>query len=128
MPEALVAADDSSKSNADRAAELKAKQEQYERETQMKQDAYLKSRRANRASQAGLPSDYTGIRGNQVIDFDSPRLSPYEDKKSESPLVPLRRPPTLSAPFRTNLMRPLTRKGPTSLAANDNGWRLPAPW
>lgn len=34
----------------------------------------------------------TSIRRDKVIDFDAPRTSPYEDKKSE-PLVPLRKPP-----------------------------------
>ena len=34
----------------------------------------------------------TGYRRDGVIDFDSPRISPYEEKKSET-LVPLRKPP-----------------------------------
>ncbi|KAH8423790.1 putative MAP kinase kinase kinase (Bck1) [Aspergillus melleus] len=44
----------------------------------------------------------TGYRRKDVIDFDSPRISPYEDKKASEPLVPLRKPPT--APPESNTL------------------------
>lgn len=50
----------------------------------------------------------TGYRRGGVIDFDSPRISPYEEKKSPSedkkpdPLVPFRKPPT--APNESNTL------------------------
>lgn len=44
----------------------------------------------------------TGYRRKELIDFDSPRISPYEDKKAAEPLVPLRKPPT--APPESNTL------------------------
>lgn len=68
--------------------------EEYRRQTEAKQKAYLESRRAQKESSA----TYSGnsIRGNTVIDFDTPRHSPFEEKKVEN-LVPVRRPPTAPA-------------------------------
>ncbi|KAJ5887946.1 hypothetical protein N7495_007987 [Penicillium taxi] len=43
----------------------------------------------------------TGYRREGVIDFDSPRISPYEEKKPEA-LVPLRKPP--AAPNESNTL------------------------
>ncbi|KIW69673.1 hypothetical protein, variant [Phialophora macrospora] len=68
--------------------------EEYRRKTEAQQRAYLESRRAQKEQSA----TYSGnsIRGNTVIDFDSPRHSPFEEKKVEN-LVPVRRPPTAPA-------------------------------
>ncbi|KIY02555.1 uncharacterized protein Z520_01020 [Fonsecaea multimorphosa CBS 102226] len=68
--------------------------EEYRRQTEAKQRAYLESRRSQKES----TSTYSGggIRGSTVIDFDSPRHSPFEEKKVEN-LVPVRRPPTAPA-------------------------------
>jgi len=73
-------------SNTKTSAELHEAAERFRRETERKQKAYLESRR--RDSQ--IPAIGTG-RG--IIDFDSPRISPFEDKKAET-LVPVRKPPT----------------------------------
>jgi mitogen-activated protein kinase kinase kinase len=63
--------------------------EEYRRHTEAKQRAYLEQRQNRK--------DTTK---SNVIDFDSPRVSPYEEKKTE--LVPLRRPPT--APSESNTL------------------------
>ena len=68
--------------------------EEYRRQTEAKQKAYLQARRAQNEQSATYSG--SGIRGNTVIDFDSPRHSPFEEKKVET-LVPVRRPPTAPA-------------------------------
>ncbi|KAK5256311.1 mitogen-activated protein kinase kinase kinase, partial [Exophiala xenobiotica] len=70
---------------------LQKQADEYRRQTEVKHKAYLESRRAQK--EQGTTYNGGGIRGSTVIDFDSPRLSPFEDKKVE-PLVPVRRPPT----------------------------------
>ncbi|KAJ9631271.1 mitogen-activated protein kinase kinase kinase [Knufia peltigerae] len=70
---------------------LQKQAEEYRRQTEAKHKAYLESRRAQKESSSTYSGG--GIRGSTVIDFDSPRLSPFEDKKVE-PLVPVRKPPT----------------------------------
>lgn len=68
--------------------------EEYKRKTDAQQKAYLDSRRAQKDQSATYNG--SGIRGNTVIDFDSPRHSPFEEKKVDS-LVPVRKPPTAPA-------------------------------
>lgn len=72
-------------------ADLLQKQEEYRRQTEAKHRAYLEARRAQKEQSSTYNGG--GIRGSTVIDFDTPRLSPFEDKKVET-LVPVRRPPT----------------------------------
>ncbi|EXJ85121.1 STE/STE11/BCK1 protein kinase [Capronia epimyces CBS 606.96] len=71
--------------------DLLQKQEEYRRQTEAKHRAYLDSRRAQKEQSSTYNG--SGIRGSTVIDFDTPRLSPFEDKKVDN-LVPVRRPPT----------------------------------
>lgn len=61
---------------------LRRAQEEYRRQTEAKQRAYLQGRMERKE-----------FGKNNVIDFDSPRMSPFEEKKTDT-LVPLRRPPT----------------------------------
>ena len=68
--------------------------EEYRRQTEAKQKQYLESRRLQKEQSATYSGG--GIRGNTVIDFDSPRHSPFEEKKVDT-LVPVRRPPTAPA-------------------------------
>ncbi|KAL4924306.1 putative MAP kinase kinase kinase (Bck1) [Aspergillus undulatus] len=74
-------------------------QEEYKREQERKQQ------KAYRTPPAPLPRpeaySETGYRRKEVINFDKPRISPYEDKKSEV-LVPFRKPP--SAPQESNTL------------------------
>ncbi|RMD39731.1 hypothetical protein DV735_g5398, partial [Chaetothyriales sp. CBS 134920] len=61
--------------------ELQKAAEEYRRQTEAKQRAYLEQRQHRKDSTR-----------NNVIDFDTPRSSPYEDRKADS-LMPVRRPP-----------------------------------
>ncbi|RMZ74972.1 hypothetical protein DV737_g5555, partial [Chaetothyriales sp. CBS 132003] len=70
--------------------ELLKAAEEYRRQTEAKQRAYLEQRQ-NRKDSAR----------NNFIDFDTPRSSPYEDRKSDS-LMPVRRPP--AAPSESNTL------------------------
>lgn len=70
---------------------LQKQAEEYRRQTEFKHKAYLDSRRSQKDQSATYGG--SGIRGNGIIDFDSPRVSPFEEKKVEN-LVPVRKPPT----------------------------------
>lgn len=83
-------------------ADLLARHEEHLREVERKQRAY----RVSKASPGQPPRKdaaygETGYRREGIIDFDTPRVSPYEDKKSDT-LVPLRKPP--SAPHESNTL------------------------
>ena len=78
-------------SEADREASLEAAIQEYRREIDKKQKTYL-SIRKNRLRDSTSNSS----RREKIIDFDTPRESPYEDKKQEM-LVPLRKPPPAPA-------------------------------
>ena len=69
---------------------------EYRKEVEKKQKAYLESRQAKLHRDSPTESLFSGIRRDRVIDFDVPRMSPYEEKKQES-LVPLRKPPPAPA-------------------------------
>jgi mitogen-activated protein kinase kinase kinase len=77
---------------SDRDAAIRKAAEAFKRDAERKQKEYQDSRQQNRES---------GIRANTVIDFDSPRQSPFEDKKSTD-LIPVRRPP--AAPAESNTL------------------------
>ncbi|OAX84251.1 STE/STE11/BCK1 protein kinase [Emergomyces africanus] len=104
-----------------REAAIIAAHEEYRRETERMQKAYLQSRQDN---QQQKESPKVSIRRDGVIDFDSPRLSPYEDKKTDN-LVPLRKPP--SAPSESSTLskvNSLSRKpGDRPLKGHDNAER-----
>ncbi|THC99031.1 hypothetical protein EYZ11_001505 [Aspergillus tanneri] len=82
-------------------AEFMAQQQDGKREAEQKQ----KATRFSTVPPAPHPRKdiygETGYRRRELIDFDSPRRSPYEDKKVE-PLVPQRKPPT--APPESNTL------------------------
>ena len=69
--------------------------EDYKREAERKQKAYLETRQL-RLEPTNAPADVSGIRGNRLVDFDSPRVSPYEEKKQEN-MIPQRKPPAAPA-------------------------------
>lgn len=93
---------------------LQARHEQHLREVERKQKQYLLSKNPQGQQNQNAYSE-TGYRRNQVIDFDSPRISPYDEKKGDT-LVPLRKPPM--APVESNTLtkvnslsrRPTTRE------------------
>ncbi|KAB8071600.1 hypothetical protein BDV29DRAFT_16041 [Aspergillus leporis] len=74
-------------------ADLLARHEEHKREVERKQKAYRISKVSSVPQPRKDAYGETGYRREGVIDFDSPRISPYEDKKAET-LVPLRKPPT----------------------------------
>ncbi|KAL2809803.1 hypothetical protein BJX63DRAFT_434861 [Aspergillus granulosus] len=75
------------------------------RQDDLKRDQDRKQQKSYRTPPAPLPRpdaySETGYRRKEVINFDKPRVSPYEDKKSDI-LVPLRKPP--SAPQESNTL------------------------
>ncbi|KAJ5594799.1 uncharacterized protein N7459_001007 [Penicillium hispanicum] len=85
-------------------ADLLARHEAHLREVERKQKEHRISRFPPPTQQTlGRKDIYgeTGYRRDGIIDFDIPRVSPYEEKKSET-LVPLRKPPT--APNESNTL------------------------
>ncbi|KAI4234620.1 MAG: hypothetical protein L6R40_006704 [Gallowayella cf. fulva] len=82
-------------SDADWGAWLEAASEEHQRETEKKQKEYQASKQARR-DRSPVDSGHWSIKRDGVIDFDSPRHSPYEERKLE-PLVPLRKPPPAPA-------------------------------
>ncbi|EER26354.1 Protein kinase domain containing protein [Coccidioides posadasii C735 delta SOWgp] len=77
----------------ERNAAILAAHEEHRRITEQKQQAFLQSRREQlQKKQASTVTTY-GIKRGGFIDFDLPRTSPYEDKRTDD-LVPRREPPT----------------------------------
>lgn len=80
---------------------LQAASEEHQRETKRKQQAYFAARQEKLKKDTSMPSLSTdvGIHSPGIIDFDEPRVSPYEaskhfdDKRKSKQLVPLREPP-----------------------------------
>ncbi|KAL4970108.1 putative MAP kinase kinase kinase (Bck1) [Aspergillus stella-maris] len=74
-------------------------------EEKNKREQERKQQKPYRTPPTSLPmsgySGPTGYRSNKLINFDKPRVSPYEDKKTET-LVPFRKPP--SAPQESNTL------------------------
>ena len=72
-------------------ADLAARQEEHMRDVERKQ-------KQNRISNVQPPRkdaySETGYRREGVIDFDTPRVSPYEEDRKAETLVPFRNPPT----------------------------------
>ena len=72
---------------------LQAAYEEHREKTRKAGKAYQQGRQT-KARKEPSPIDVasTSIKRDGIINFDTPRISPYEDKKHE-PLVPLRKPP-----------------------------------
>lgn len=98
--------------DSEKEAALLAAYEEHKRETERKQKAYLLSKQQQRKDTRN--SGGYGIKRDGVIDFDSPRDSPFEDKKSD--LVPLRKAP--SAPSESST---LTKVNSLSKKPGDTG-------
>jgi len=76
-------------------ADVLRKQAEYRRQVEARQKAYLESRQGRKDTEtfSAGGAGSSSIRGSSIIDFDSPRVSPFEDKRNEN-LVPVRKPPT----------------------------------
>ncbi|KAF7507302.1 hypothetical protein GJ744_010736 [Endocarpon pusillum] len=90
-PPPIVLGSNQKQDESERDALIRKAAEEFKREAERKQKAYQESRQQARES---------GKRASTVIDFDSPRDSPFEDKKTD--LVPVRKPPT--APSESNTL------------------------
>ncbi|KAJ5674110.1 hypothetical protein N7462_009549 [Penicillium macrosclerotiorum] len=93
-------------------ADLIARHEAHLREVERKQKEHRISKFPPSTTQSRKDTyGETGYRREGVIDFDSPRISPYEEKKSDT-LVPLRKPP--AAPNESNTLTKVNslRKAP----------------
>lgn len=105
---------------------LQKRAEEHHRQNEVKSQAYLESRRQQKEQGSNIYSG-SAIRGNTVIDFDSPRMLPFEDKKVES-LAPVRRPPT--APAKSTTMtevNSLRARGPDTRSLLDALKRISGP-
>ena len=88
-------------SDADREASIDAAVQEYRREIAKKQKAYFQARQAKLHKESPTDSGTWSIKREKgVIDFDMPRDSPYEDKKTDS-LIPMRKPPPAPAESNT---------------------------
>ena len=76
------------------AAWLEIATAEHRRATEKKQKVYLQDKQTKlRKDVSPADSGHWSIKRDGVIDFDAPRVSPYEDKKLEPLLVPMRKPP-----------------------------------
>ena len=87
-------------SEADKEASMIAAVEAYKKEIEKKQRAYFQAKQAKLRKESPVDSSTWSIRRDGVIDFDAPRNSPYEDKKTDT-LIPLRKPPPAPAESNT---------------------------
>ncbi|KAB8532570.1 hypothetical protein FH972_025515 [Carpinus fangiana] len=78
--------------DADRASQLEAEHVRYRQEAERKQRAYLEERKAKIKKNSNDPThNFGGPKSGGFFDFDEPKASPGEEKRSE--LVPKRAPP-----------------------------------
>lgn len=84
------------------AAWLELVNERRQGENNAKQRASDQDRQGNRRNSSPVDSGTGSIKREGVIDFDAPRNSPYEDKRPESLLVPMRKPPPV--PLESNTL------------------------
>lgn len=104
--------------NAGADSDLSVAQEQHQREVERRQRAYLTSRQEQIQKKESAQNPAVGIRREGVIDFDSPRISPFEEKRTDS-LIPLRKPP--SVPSGSNTLTKLNSLSKRPGAAGIHG-------
>ncbi|KAK4124303.1 Pkinase-domain-containing protein [Parathielavia appendiculata] len=100
---------------------------QYRTEQLRKQQEYLAKRKQAAEAKDSSPSTETpyGIVGRNVIDFDQPRLSPYEDRKIDN-LLPVRKAPAPPENPSDTLLKANSlskRHGPRSSQGSADGGR-----
>ncbi|KAK2738944.1 hypothetical protein FQN57_006738 [Myotisia sp. PD_48] len=72
---------------------LIAAHEKFRQEAERKQKAYRQAKIEQHQMNENAKNSPYGIKRGRLIDFDSPRISPFEDKKGAENLIPLRKPP-----------------------------------
>ncbi|KAI9653098.1 MAG: hypothetical protein M1831_006182 [Alyxoria varia] len=95
--------------------DLETAAEEHRKEIERKQKAY-QEQRASRLTDPSGQASAAGFKRGGVIDFDKPRVSPYDDRGRKESLVPLRRPPPVP-PDSTTLIKAnsLSRHHPESM-------------
>ena len=95
--------------------DLETAAEEHRKEIERKQKAY-QEKRTSRLTDPNGQNSASGFKRGGVIDFDKPRVSPYDDRGRKESLVPLRRPPPVP-PDSTTLIKAnsLSRHHPESL-------------
>lgn len=78
-----------------------ASQTEHQRVAERKNQVYQQSKQEQIQQKEGSRNPAYGIKRDGVIDFDSPRVSPFDEKKSDN-LVPFRKPPL--APSESNTL------------------------
>ena len=126
---ALIAAQlNGTLSEADREALIAAAAEEHRRDNERKQRIYFQAKQQKLRKESPTDGFSHGYKRDGVIDFDAPRDSPYEIKKTED-LIPLRKPPPAPAESSTLIKaNSLTKKGDekkrTSFTEQDkNAWK-----
>lgn len=99
---------------AERQAALLTAHEEHQKEVERKKRLYLQKRDQVNRKDVAHASPY-GIKREGVIDFDTPRISPFEEKRNDN-LIPLRKPP--SAPSESST---LTKVNSLSRRPEDRG-------
>ncbi|KAI9724956.1 MAG: hypothetical protein M1812_000232 [Candelaria pacifica] len=105
---------------AEREALLKVAAEDHRRENEVKQKAYLLSKQKPRTESPVDGGASNGFKRDGVIDFDVPRISPFEDKKQDA-WIPLRKPPP--APIESSTLikaNSLSRKSGDKIRLSDD--------
>ncbi|WEW55200.1 mitogen-activated protein kinase kinase kinase [Emydomyces testavorans] len=77
----------------ERKAAILMAHKEHRRIVEEQQRAFLQSKQEQLQKKQVSTTTTHGIKRAGIIDFDSPRISPYEDKRTES-LIPQRKPPT----------------------------------
>ena len=98
-------------SEADREVLIAAAAEEHRQENERKQSMYLQAKQQKLRKESPADGFSPGYKRDGIIDFDAPRNSPYEPKKTDD-LIPLRKPPPAPAESSTLIKaNSLTKKG-----------------
>lgn len=79
---------------------IKAASEEYQRDAERRGRAYQMGKQEKFRKESSVDTGTWSFKRDGVIDFDAPRHSPYEDKKTDV-LIPMRRPPPAPAESNT---------------------------
>lgn len=104
---------ESARANAGPGLDSASRHEERQPDVDRKQRTFSRSKQPPDLQLQNVSYNENGYRSRGVIDFDQPRVSPYEDKRVEG-LVPQRKPP--SAPSESNT---LTKVNSLSKKSND---------
>ncbi|MCJ1267448.1 hypothetical protein MMC22_007333 [Lobaria immixta] len=108
-------------SDADWGAWLTAANEGHRRESERRGRAYQLEKQERTRKESPVGSGRWSFKRDRVIDFNAPRTSPYEEKKTEA-LIPMRKPPPAPAESSTLIKaNSLSRKTSDKLRSSISG-------